>query len=106
MASKGGEDGVDTVVLHEYHLLSVRKLMQDQFPTLLANIIQESSKVFKQQDIICIQGYFGTISEVDFSKIVNIDQEKKVTKNEPCGTPKRNRNRQRRSPLTTTDWEQ
>ena len=50
----------------------------------------------KQQDIICIQGYFGAICEVDLSKIVNIDQKKKGTKNRALWYSRNNRSRQRR----------
>ena len=75
------------------------------------NIILGFSKVFrwvddsKQQDIICIQGYFGAISEFDLGKIINIVQKKKETKNSACGTPEITEVGKEDSPLTTTDWE-
>ena len=37
-------------------------------------------------------GYFGTISDIDLSKIINVDQEKERTNNRPLT-------------LTTTVWE-
>ena len=76
------------------------------------NVILEFSEVFrwvddlKQQDVICIPGYFGITSEVDLSKIVNIDQKKKGTKNRACGTPEITEVDKEDSSLTTTDWEQ
>ena len=55
----------------------------------------------EQQETIFIQGYFGTISEANLSKIINIDQKrKKGTKNRALWYSRDNMSRQTRFTIT------
>ena len=97
-SSKSGDDGVDTVFLHE--TIMYLHLSAGPVPNFI-NIILEFAEDSKQQDVICMQGYFDVISDVDLGKIVNIDQKKKETKNSACGTPEITGVGKEDSPLTT-----
>ena len=57
----------------------------------------------EQQETIFIQGYFGTSSEANLSKIINIDKKRKGPRTEPCGTPEITGAGREYSPLPTTD---